>query len=74
MIATFSAVNRNWKEVPGEADEKVQQDEQEKEGDTDNAFHQQDLASKEKPSPEQEKKRQRTGRGGHRRYGHDKSH
>jgi hypothetical protein len=54
MIATFRAANRNWKEVPDEADEKVQQKEQEKEEETEDASHEQDPATKEETSPEEQ--------------------
>ena len=52
MVATFKAVNRNWKESTDEATEEVQKAEEEKEKETDDAFHLQD------PIPEKESKPQ----------------
>ena len=42
MIATFKAVNRNWKEVTDEATDEIQKEEKEKEKETEDAFHPQD--------------------------------
>ena len=42
MIATFKAVNRNWKEVTDKVTEEVQKEEKEKENDTEDAYHPQD--------------------------------
>jgi len=58
MVATFKAVNRNWKESTDEATEEAQKAEKEKEKDTDDAFHPQELvpASESVPQEQEEKK------------------
>jgi hypothetical protein len=58
MVATFKAVNRNWKESTDEATEEVQKAEKEKEKDTDDAFHPQDpVPGSESVSQEPEEKK-----------------
>ena len=52
MLATFRAVNRNWKEVVDEATEETQKEEEEK--DTDDAFHPQDPIPEDEILPEQQ--------------------
>ena len=58
MVATFKAVNRNWKESNDEATEEVQRAEEEKEKETDDAFHPQDpIPESESVPQEQEEKK-----------------
>ena len=54
MIATFKAVNGNWKEVPDEATEEVQKEEKEKEKDTEDAFHPQDPVPENESAPQEQ--------------------
>ena len=54
MIATFKAVNRNWKEVTDEAPEEVQEKEKEKDKDTEDAFHPQEPVPENESSPQEQ--------------------
>jgi hypothetical protein len=58
MVATFKAVNRNWKESTDEATEEVQRAEEEREKETDDAFYPQDpIPESESVPQEQEEKK-----------------
>ena len=57
MVATFKAVNRNWKESTDEATEEVQRAEEEKEKETDDAFHPQDPVPEKENQPQEKDER-----------------